>query len=582
LLLAEAFWMMEGYFVRTLGMHRVYNSAFMNMLKNEENEKYRQTVKNTLEFDPQILKRFVNFMNNPDEETAVTQFGTGDKYFGVATLLATMPGLPMFGHGQLEGLAEKYGMEFRRPYWDETPDEGLLARHEHEIFPLLRRRELFASASNFRLYDLDGPDGLHDNVFVYSNAHSGDHVLVAYNNSYEPASGRVRESTPFAENGGSHSSSIADALALPADDSFLVFQEQRSGLWYLRPSSEVRSSGLHLSLDGYQSLVFWKIHTRERTDELVELEQELGGRGAPDIDLAIAGLRVKPLREAFASVARETLFAELNGAMQGFTLLDQERFDQLRGDYADLLRTAASVVEASAVTRGVNSFERHLSTLVSLPHHAGGRSETTRSKRARGRYYTGLREHHERRRLIAEWLLLVPLADQFGTEQVLAWGAETWAGLAASAALDGEEPARPALDHSKLLRTLIRHSDWAEEPASSAELMRELLGDSDALAVIGFNTHAGVEYYHLESMIELLWSLFAVAVIRLRSTAPLGGQTGARKIETAHRIVSELEEANERAQGRAQLLLMHLSDSGASAATGSKSTRTTKPRARRT
>ncbi|MEO0156896.1 MAG: alpha-amylase family glycosyl hydrolase, partial [candidate division WOR-3 bacterium] len=32
LLLAEAFWLMEGYFVRNLGMHRVYNSAFMNML----------------------------------------------------------------------------------------------------------------------------------------------------------------------------------------------------------------------------------------------------------------------------------------------------------------------------------------------------------------------------------------------------------------------------------------------------------------------------------------------------------------------------------------------------------------------
>ncbi len=30
LLLAEAFWMMEGFFVRSLGMHRVYNSAFMN------------------------------------------------------------------------------------------------------------------------------------------------------------------------------------------------------------------------------------------------------------------------------------------------------------------------------------------------------------------------------------------------------------------------------------------------------------------------------------------------------------------------------------------------------------------------
>ncbi len=86
LLLAEAFWLMEGYFVRTLGMHRVYNSAFMNMLKMEENAKYRQTVKNVLEFNPEVLKRFVNFMNNPDERTAVEQFGKEGKYFGAAVL----------------------------------------------------------------------------------------------------------------------------------------------------------------------------------------------------------------------------------------------------------------------------------------------------------------------------------------------------------------------------------------------------------------------------------------------------------------------------------------------------------------
>ncbi len=115
LLLAEAFWLMEGYFVRTLGMHRVYNSAFMNMLRNEENNKYRALIKNTLEFDPEILKRYVNFMNNPDERTAVDQFGKGDKYFGICVLMSTLPGLPMFGHGQLEGYSEKYGMEFRKP-----------------------------------------------------------------------------------------------------------------------------------------------------------------------------------------------------------------------------------------------------------------------------------------------------------------------------------------------------------------------------------------------------------------------------------------------------------------------------------
>ncbi len=47
LLLAEAFWLMEGYFVRTLGMHRVYNCAFMNMLRNEDNANYRKLIKNT-------------------------------------------------------------------------------------------------------------------------------------------------------------------------------------------------------------------------------------------------------------------------------------------------------------------------------------------------------------------------------------------------------------------------------------------------------------------------------------------------------------------------------------------------------
>src|SRR5262249_42717533 len=75
LLLAEAFWMMEGYFVRTLGMHRVYNSAFMHMLKREDNAAFRESIKNVLEFNPQILKRHVNFMSNPDEETAIAQFG---------------------------------------------------------------------------------------------------------------------------------------------------------------------------------------------------------------------------------------------------------------------------------------------------------------------------------------------------------------------------------------------------------------------------------------------------------------------------------------------------------------------------
>ena len=200
LLLAEAFWLMEGYFVRTLGMHRVYNSAFMNMMRDEENAKYRSVIKNTLEFDPDIMKRYVNFMSNPDERTAIDQFGTGDKCFGVAALMATLPGLPMFGHGQIEGFTEKYGMEYQRPRYDETADPWLVERHEREIAPLLKRRWLFAESSNFLLYDFFEASGsVDENVFAYSNRNGDERALVVYNNRYGTAHGTIDYSAAYAD-----------------------------------------------------------------------------------------------------------------------------------------------------------------------------------------------------------------------------------------------------------------------------------------------------------------------------------------------------------------------------------------------
>ena len=154
LLLAEAFWLLEGYFVRTLGMHRVYNSAFMHMLRDEHNADYRKVIRDTLEFDPAILGRFVNFMSNPDEKTAIEQFGTGDKYFGAATLLATLPGLPMIGHGQVEGFTEKYGMEFRRARLDERRTRGSSPTRSGRSSRSSTAAAASPGPSDFRLYDV--------------------------------------------------------------------------------------------------------------------------------------------------------------------------------------------------------------------------------------------------------------------------------------------------------------------------------------------------------------------------------------------------------------------------------------------
>jgi glycosidase len=323
LLLAEAFWFMEGYFVRTLGMHRVYNSAFMNMLRDEENANYRKVLKNTLEFDPEVLKRYVNFMNNPDERTAVDQFGKGDKYFGICTMMVTLPGLPMFGHGQIEGLTEKYGMDMRRPSRDEHPDPWLVARHEREIVPLLHRRALFAESKDFLLYDFFTPEGgVNEDVFAYSNRFGGERALVVYHNRFASTRGWIRVSCAFVEKlpGGGHlrQRTLGESFGFNADERcFFACRDALSGLEHLYRSRELAEKGFHLELEAYSRHVF--LDWRETRDDGVrpwgELCDMLAGRGVASLDDALRALELKPVHAAFTRLLQPELVREFAAAV---------------------------------------------------------------------------------------------------------------------------------------------------------------------------------------------------------------------------------------------------------------------------
>ena len=318
LLLAEAFWLMEGYFVRTLGMHRVYNSAFMHMLRNEDNANFKLLIKNTLEFDPDILKRYVNFMNNPDEKTAIEQFGGGDKYFGVCQVMSTLPGLPMFGHGQLEGFKEKYGMEYRRAYLEEEVNEGLLGHHYRIIFPLLRNRAQYSGSENFRLYDLHRTDGsINEDVIAYSNNFQGHRSLVVYHNKFADTSGWIRVSSPFLEkSAGSRmvTNEIGDMLGCSGHPgSFLIYRELNSGLQYIREAADVRQNGLHFDLHAYDHLVFgdfFEVHETGST-RYTELCRILAGRGVPDIFVEMQKMHIQPLLQALTPLMDQNLLDKL-------------------------------------------------------------------------------------------------------------------------------------------------------------------------------------------------------------------------------------------------------------------------------
>ena len=515
LLLAEAFWLLEGYFVRTLGMHRVYNSAFMNMLRDERNADYRLLIKSTLEYDPQILKRYVNFMSNPDERTAVDQFGTDGKYFGVATMMSTLPGLPMFGHGQVEGFAEKYGMEFRRPRWDETPDDELIRRHERQLFPLLHRRAIFAEVDRFLLYDLEDEHGeVDENVFAYSNEIGGERSLVIFHNTFADTRGWLCRSTAKVVRGDDGSDrleryTLAEGLGVTdKKDRYLVFRDSVSGLEYLRPCAGIAEKGLYVELDAYRCHVFVDFREFENDEEglVGKLEAELCGQGTDSIDAALVELDHSDVLEPFADVvSAENLRA----------LIDEDRDDheEIVGGvltaFSDLLEKAAEREQIAEPDFDpiVLALRRDIERALRLepPDEASTRTSEELDQRVgifswmvlrrldeiSGRGGTG--EHIEK--WLDEWLLARVLERQFGQLGV------------------SRDEARRMVQKVRLLLELDGWWVSAEGSVDLGLLVKRLVERNPGRTFLGINRWDGELWYRADAMDELMDWLALVAEI---------------------------------------------------------------------
>ncbi len=259
-MIAEAFWLMEGFFINELGMHRVYNSAFMNLLRDEDNAQFSDHLKNILKSDPLALERFVNYLTTPDEMSAAEQFGTAEKYFGMCTLLATMPGLPMIGHGQIEGFSERYGMDFMSALWDEAPSESSMEAHKKWIAPLLCQRDRFLKASHFFLLEIEDLDGIVlDDVIAFVNQVNGQNSMVLFNNCPDVKEGSAKYLTgKFNLNRTClERRSLASCLISGvASNKDFQFTEIRTKDSLLVSWGSLSDNGFAFKLNPYQSLVY--------------------------------------------------------------------------------------------------------------------------------------------------------------------------------------------------------------------------------------------------------------------------------------------------------------------------------------
>jgi hypothetical protein len=584
LLLAEAFWLMEGFFVRTLGMHRVYNSAFMNMLRDEKNQEYRLVIKNTLVFDPEILKRYVNFMNNPDERTAVDQYGKGDKYFGICIMMATMPGLPMFGHGQIEGFAEKYGMEFRRAYWDEQPDGYLVERHEREIFPLLRKRYLFSEVKNFLLYDFYTPDGqVNEDVFAYSNRSGDECALVVYNNRYADTRGWVRSSAAFAVKSGHQGdkrleiSTLAYGLGLKHEsDTYCLFRDLVSGMEYIRSNHQLEEEGLFVELRAYQYAVysdFRQVKDDPARRHYAQLAEYLNGRGVPNIDEALKEIIFQPVLTPFrdlvsAEMLNRIIESRRTRAETGFVgelMLEVER------KVSNLLREVNNFTGTSREGTALENIVSEVRTDVEVILHLdkqirliGNRKGSRRLEkflndrtipdlafyavllgwvftRSLGKAVSEQGSQMRSRSWLDEWLLSRALANSFrelGMSEELAWR---------------------TID---MIKALLAIEDSLEfdlgERGSALQAVKSWLVNDDVQRVLGINRFQGILWYNNENYNQFLKLVFAAGIVRYLVDMSGNKVEQARRTRAIINVFSDLVAAAEKSDFQVEKLLEFL------------------------
>jgi hypothetical protein len=463
----------------------------------------------------------------------------------------------MLGHAQIEGFTEKYGMEYRKAYWEEQADPYLVERHEKEIFPLLRKRALFAEAAAFRLFDFFTPEGAVDeDVFAYTNRRGSDHSLVVYQNRFKSTRGWLNASCAFPLKAGDEKQMIQENLAyslsLPEDpDAYLIMKEQHTGQEYLFPCLELHRKGMYLELAAYKCLVFldFKIVFDTPEEPYARLYQFLGAKSVPDIAEALLELQFQALLTPFNELVNAgsfswliqnrwndrgtpaahtleaitelekkiTIFFEAAASWMNENILDESQAvskDSIFARAAGAAEEIAWILGLPSLTEKIPSNRNRLvrQALEKLQAGPGAKSELLKGSpfvwtvliaysivRGLGLLEGESLASDRSRAYLSRWLL-----DKQIARTLLHLGLDDW------------NAARGA----RLVRLLLAWQDWftAGLPAAgqAARFLKETVRDLETQRFLNINLYDGKLWFHKEYYEEMTWWLLALAAIAVR------------------------------------------------------------------
>lgn len=229
-LIAEAYWNLE-WTLQQLGFDYTYDKRLTDRLKHEN----AQTIRAHLLADETFQKKSVRFIENHDEERAVTALGY-EKSKAAAVIISTLYGMSFYYDGQFEECTVKLPVQLGR----EPIHESNAELYEFYVRLLKITSDAIFRKGDWKLLEAQssgGGDNTYENILIWQWTFAGNNKLVAVNYSEHLSTCRVK-------------------FEAQSDETMLHLSDVLNNDEYDRTIEEINNEGLFIMLGGYQSHIF--------------------------------------------------------------------------------------------------------------------------------------------------------------------------------------------------------------------------------------------------------------------------------------------------------------------------------------
>jgi glycosidase len=228
--LAEVYWNLEDKLL-SLGFDYVYNKALYDVLSSGNMNNIHQMISG---MSYEYLLHTANFVENHDEDRAVSHFGSTKRAMAAAAIMFTLPGMKFNHHGQWQGKRNRLLVQLRRSQ-NEAVDNDTLQFYT-KLIPILAH------------------DVFHTGKWQYLSATSSDQSnrLLAW--KWSNGIDKRLVVIDFSGDGDGSGAIVLDDVSGQGDQA--TFTDLLTGKVYQRSVQEVRTKGLFVVVTSFQTQIF--------------------------------------------------------------------------------------------------------------------------------------------------------------------------------------------------------------------------------------------------------------------------------------------------------------------------------------